>query len=294
MRISLKTTAFSILLACHMAPMAHAKLMKCIKMDSPKYEAHVSENEVQKYIYFGHTCTPLDTELSTSNGVIEPLRSIPSKPNNHQVQQAGILSGIEEIIGLNPLTDKECIKKIKENRGIINEDTRSCYNIFRYTKNTDSQRAKRKVTILSDTFGPIATSQILEHLTCSEIRDLNFAMIASSSKELHEVLRKLDAEYSRKMNKADAQEKKELSDELAKKIEERTPLHAKALCSLGSSSSEIGQMKQHQANMQSNVRLKKDGIYYFSEEIFHQINAVTYGRDISVGKANDRSHGLDE
>lgn len=303
MRISLNEAIISVLLGCFMSSMAHAKLMKCIKKNSPQYEVYVSENEVKKYIRFDYLCTPLDPETISSNWPIKSLQTISLKseplttnPATDQIQKHEILSGIRKIMGDSTLTDKECIRTIKENRGVITADTKSCYNIFRYryTKNTNALPSKNKISTLSDTFGPIATQTILENRTCSEIRDLNFALIASSSKAMHEKLRNLDVEYSRKLYKKEGQEKVQLSNELASKIEENTLLQAKAVCSLGASSSETGQMNQPKNNMLSDGRLKNNGIYYFSDEIIRQVNTVTSARDIAAGKANDRSHGLDE
>lgn len=108
---------------------------------------------------------------------------------------------------------------------------------------------------------------------CTELRDLNLAILASTSPLAFE------------MHQFGAIDKLTLNDDLAQKIEDLFPLYARAICRLGSTQTKLGQqMGRESAVLQSKLGTDEKGTYYFSEDIFRQIDEITAARDRAEGK----------
>lgn len=293
---------------------AHAKLAKCVKLGDEGYQVFVPETDVPKYIAFDHKCGPAFSDSETPIEPISPLQPLPlklkptqqsktptnltdlnrlkSNPKNKDASHSiDILDEINSFFGFNSLSNDECLKKIKENHAIATNKTSSCYNVFRYIQAlaaSENKTSNKEKPILTNSSRPPVSEKFNEVPSCSYLRDLNFAILASSSKITFEKLRTLRQNYTKKLYHTDYVEKLRLNDELAKQIEASFLLRGKAICYLGITN-KVGQKSHSDSTTISQVKNKVNGNYYFSEDIFRQIDAITTARDIASGRSIDRS-----
>lgn len=318
------TTMVAMIFGAFIPNTAHAKLAKCTKLEDQAYYIFVPETDVPKYTAFGHKCESAFSDSAVLMEPIAPLHVLPvlSKPpakqpvqptqptqpkqgvstQKTQTQQVtpknitdsespDLLTEFTDFLGLHSFSDDECLKRIKENHGIATNKTRSCYNIFRYIKALAAAQNKvtnKKKPVVTDIFGPLASEEIKEIPSCSYLKDLNFAILASSSKITFEQLHTIRQQYTKKLYHSDYVEKRRLNEELAEHVEASFPLRGKAICYLGYVKT-LGQKHNSEIPTVSELNIKETGIYYFSEDIFRQIDAISTARDIANGRSIDRS-----
>lgn len=156
----------------------------------------------------------------------------------------GIFSRIKNLIRSISMDNQQCLKKIKNHKGVPTWDTLVCYDIQRYADDSPFLKKNREKIILSDSYGVLATEKVAEIPPCTELRDLNFAILASSPQITYDRIQNLMSRYNRMIQVADEPRKIVLYELLSKELRAVLPLHLKEVCSLGVDKDQVGQIRR--------------------------------------------------
>lgn len=207
--------------------------------------------------------------------------------------ETGVFEKLGSLLGWIGSDDQSCVKKIKKNKGVVTWDSWFCYHVERYKKASPILKKTKTNVFYSDVFGPLATEKVTETPVCTELRDLNFAILASSHPVYHQRLRAIYQKYKEKVRIADEPLKNILYEKLGEEIKAVLPLYIKEVCSLGVDPDSVGEIRRVRGQMIVSNRIKQDGIFLFSDEIFEQLNQIYLARDIAEGRADRKSKGAE-
>jgi|GEM_PF-6252879 len=212
----------------------------------------------------------------------------------NEESNSAIFSRIANVIRSISMDNKNCVKKIKKNKGVPTWDTWACYDIQRYVDDSPLLKKTKEKIILSDSYGVLASEKVAETPACTELRDLNFAILASSPQITYHRLHQLISRYNQRMMVADEVQKRFLYEQLSKEVRPLLPLYLKEVCSLGVNQNQVGEIRRVKGTMLSSDRIKQDGLYLFAEDILYQLNTISLARDIAEGKADDKTKRAEE
>lgn len=167
------------------------------------------------------------------------------------------------------LTVQQCIEQMKSHHALVTEDTQDCYHVSKYSVIAKKQQSA------GSAFSPF----------CHELRDLNWAILASFSDQEMKALRDLGVHYSKKINQAKPEDKFVMMKQLSQEIEEKFPLVAVAICSLNTTLFLQRDTSAFDEKVSTTVQMKEKGTYYFAQELFHSVDDITNQRDVATGRA---------